>query len=538
MRKKCGWMLALCSWCLATPLPAWAVSKQSFFPTQKARVLALSGTTLFVGDGTGAPGGADTRVLSINISSPSSPVLLQTLPIPRPIPGSGDAPTTLDTNGTILGTNGPAGIVLIDASNPSAMMIRSTTETFTTLTQIVVNGNLAYAVTTNQGFQVLDITNPDAPTVLFTGSHFSPATTAMEVVGNILYGVDGEHLVRADVSVPTSIPSADSGGGGLGSGLVIFGTTAYAGTNTRSSFRVLSLTTPHPTVVSEVPTGGHVQSMTSEGNRLFVGEDDRLEVYDITTPTAPGLIGNYIFKFELSPGLIGGVPSIKVAGNTAYLALGEAGVGILDVSSMSTTPIPPPPLLVYEPDHTVEVVVPDVGATRLVGSPSLAHDTKGNAYYVKQFGMDQGLMKATPDGSTSLMALVVSPGGAPGQVKGLTFDLQGNMLLTLQLADNTAPLVRVTGFTTALHPPQLVPIGNKSIAAGKTLKFRVSATDVDGDTLSYSASNLPPGSSFDPSTRTFRWTPTAAQKGTYPGVYFEVTDKVYTVSESITITVF
>jgi hypothetical protein len=87
------------------------------------------------------------------------------------------------------------------------------------------------------------------------------------------------------------------------------------------------------------------------------------------------------------------------------------------------------------------------------------------------------------------------------------------------------------------QPPVLNPIGNKSVNEGQLLQFTISATDADGDPLTYSASNLPSGASFDPGTRTFSWTPASGQEDTYPGVHFQVSDGVLTDSENITITV-
>jgi hypothetical protein len=85
--------------------------------------------------------------------------------------------------------------------------------------------------------------------------------------------------------------------------------------------------------------------------------------------------------------------------------------------------------------------------------------------------------------------------------------------------------------------PVLGTIGSKSINTWSLLSFVVSATDADKDTLTYSASNLPPGASFKPSTHTFSWKPTSKQVGTFPGVHFEVTDGNAIDSEDITITV-
>jgi hypothetical protein len=85
--------------------------------------------------------------------------------------------------------------------------------------------------------------------------------------------------------------------------------------------------------------------------------------------------------------------------------------------------------------------------------------------------------------------------------------------------------------------PELDSIGDKLVNEGQTLTFTITATDPDGDPLTYSASNLPEGANLDPSSRTFSWTPGHEQAGTYPNVHFEVTDGDLTDYEDITITV-
>lgn len=50
---------------------------------------------------------------------------------------------------------------------------------------------------------------------------------------------------------------------------------------------------------------------------------------------------------------------------------------------------------------------------------------------------------------------------------------------------------------------------------GQPLSFGVSATDPDGDAITYSASDLPAGASFDPATQQFSWTPGFSQGGAY-----------------------
>jgi hypothetical protein len=97
--------------------------------------------------------------------------------------------------------------------------------------------------------------------------------------------------------------------------------------------------------------------------------------------------------------------------------------------------------------------------------------------------------------------------------------------------------ITVNGQDTTNQPPVLSTIGDKSVNEGQLVMFIVSATDPDGDTLSYSASNLPEGASFDPETGVFSWTPGTGQAGSYEDVHFEVSDGELTDSENITITV-
>ncbi|MCP4288104.1 MAG: hypothetical protein GY792_27330, partial [Gammaproteobacteria bacterium] len=90
------------------------------------------------------------------------------------------------------------------------------------------------------------------------------------------------------------------------------------------------------------------------------------------------------------------------------------------------------------------------------------------------------------------------------------------------------------------RPPVLDPIGNKNVNEGETLSFSVTATDPDGDNLTYSVSNLPSGATFDPITRIFNWTPEQGQAGTYTAILVTVTDDgnpALSDSEMITITV-
>ncbi len=113
--------------------------------------------------------------------------------------------------------------------------------------------------------------------------------------------------------------------------------------------------------------------------------------------------------------------------------------------------------------------------------------------------------------------------------------------MTIAVSDGTASDSEVVTITVGEVnvAPELAAIGAKSMAELTTLTFTVSASDVDepANTLTYSATDLPAGATFDPATREFRWTPAETQgPGSY-AVTIAVSDGTASDSEVVTITV-
>jgi len=115
----------------------------------------------------------------------------------------------------------------------------------------------------------------------------------------------------------------------------------------------------------------------------------------------------------------------------------------------------------------------------------------------------------------------------------------GIYFITFIVADtsNAQDQERVQITVLANEPPELNPIGNRSVDENSTLDFTVTATDPEEDNLTYSASNLPNGAVLDPSTGTFCWTPTYSQSGTYHVTFTVTDDNGGSDSEAIAITV-
>ncbi len=86
-------------------------------------------------------------------------------------------------------------------------------------------------------------------------------------------------------------------------------------------------------------------------------------------------------------------------------------------------------------------------------------------------------------------------------------------------------------------PPVLNVTQNLEVHEEEEIKFIVSALDSDGDPISLSASNLPPGASFTHEDGTFAWTPARGQGGTSYTIIFEANDQRATDQKNLTITV-
>jgi hypothetical protein len=119
--------------------------------------------------------------------------------------------------------------------------------------------------------------------------------------------------------------------------------------------------------------------------------------------------------------------------------------------------------------------------------------------------------------------------GQSGVYSGINFKVSDGTY-----TDSEDITITVAGLNRA---PVLAPIGNKSVPVGETLTFTLSATDPDGDTLTYSVA-LPYGTSgAELDGNTFNWTPADNQVKTHTDILFRVTDGTWTDFEYIDIEV-
>ncbi len=166
------------------------------------------------------------------------------------------------------------------------------------------------------------------------------------------------------------------------------------------------------------------------------------------------------------------------------------------------------------------------------------------------------LSASDPDGDSLSFAMSGAPTGSSLVDHGdgtatfswtPDFGLAGNYPVSFTVTDNGVPAASDSEAITITvgdtnRPPVLSPVGDQSVNEGELLSFLLSASDADGDRLSFSMSGAPTGSSLvdhGNGTATFSWTPDFGQAGNYP-VSFTVTDNGVpeaSDSEAITITV-
>lgn len=176
--------------------------------------------------------------------------------------------------------------------------------------------------------------------------------------------------------------------------------------------------------------------------------------------------------------------------------------------------------------------------------PPVFDSSLRDAYTVPRYNAFSLTISATdPDGNPLTFSASNLPQGADFNISTRVFSWTpsstqvGDYSVTFSVTDGRATVQKTIRFTVPNSAPAFdPPIDDKTSYKNILLSFTVTATDADGDSLTYSASNLPQGASFDASTRTFSWTPSSAQAGTH-SVRFTVTDGFAPVSQDVSIVV-
>jgi PKD repeat protein len=170
--------------------------------------------------------------------------------------------------------------------------------------------------------------------------------------------------------------------------------------------------------------------------------------------------------------------------------------------------------------------------------PNSGYTIGGTPITIAGSGFDIAGATVTIGGSAVTGVTLVSPveitGVTPPGVAGPADVVVTNTASGL----SSAPLVG--GFTYIQNsPPVLTPIGPQAVTEGANLHLTITATDADGDSLVYTAQDVPTNASFADNydgTAVFDFNPDFLQAGVY-NVTFIVSDGIFADTEVVAITV-
>lgn len=221
--------------------------------------------------------------------------------------------------------------------------------------------------------------------------------------------------------------------------------------------------------------------------------------------------------FDAGSGAFSWIPSTDAAGNYQVIFSAEAS-GLSD-------------------SETITITVGDIGGapeldpignmavneTDLIGFIVSASDPEGDIITLSAVGLPEGAIFDVGTGAFSWI-----PGYNDSGTYNVVFVAEAG-----NLSDSENITITVNNVD---REPVLSPIGSKEVNENELLSFTISATDLDMDSISYLAMNLPYGAGLNNVTGEFNWVPTYSDSGVYD-IQFVANANGLMKSENVVITV-
>ena len=210
----------------------------------------------------------------------------------------------------MIRSNSTNGFVVMDISNPSAPTLAASISLDGDLENIFISGNYVYVVTSdhNAELQIIDVTKPTTPIVvgIYDDSGLSRAKGVF-VTNSIAYIVfDGENeLVTVDVSNPAA--PVFIGGislSGDANEVTVLGTNVYIASN-NSSQELQVIDASNPSNLSQIGyydtfVSDQAETIVSFGSTVIIGTNNGyVHLFDVTTPSSPSLLSDYYMRDKI-----------------------------------------------------------------------------------------------------------------------------------------------------------------------------------------------------------------------------------------------
>lgn len=198
------------------------------------------------------------------------------------------------------------GFNMVDISDSANPSLTSSLLTISSPQNVVVDGDYAFVASSSntQELQVADISTPATPVLAdsFNASrnHDANAFAVDSNYGYLVRNNGTPEIHSFDISNPTSVSELDILNLSIANifDIVIVGSYAFLGSSSNSDeLAVIDISDPNNlSLLTTLDLTGNsdAYALTTYGNYLYVGRSDgRLDIVDITTPTAPSTVSFY-----------------------------------------------------------------------------------------------------------------------------------------------------------------------------------------------------------------------------------------------------
>jgi hypothetical protein len=304
---------------ISNPLvPTLRATRDTVEITDEARGVAVSGNYAYVADWT-------SGLQLIDISDPLAPGFPVTCKTDGAcgVAVSGDYAYVAD-----LSLAAGLRVVQIDDTNPLApsLTLRGTCTSFNHALRVAVSGNYAYVADYATGLQMVDISDPLAP----SRKTFCGTANAQDVAlsGSYAYVADGNSGLKVieidDSPVSPSLTLRGTCATSYARGVDVSGPYAYVA-DLSAGLRIIDISDPLAPTLTVTCDTDEANEVAVRGSRAYVADGPSgLRVIDISNPFAPAL-----------PVACGtsSARGVAVSGSYAYVADYSSGLRVIDISN-------------------------------------------------------------------------------------------------------------------------------------------------------------------------------------------------------------
>ncbi len=226
-------------------------------------------------------------------------------------------------------------------------------------------------------------------------------------------------------------------------------------------------------------------------------------------------------SFDSQSGTLSGTPDYSAAGSYDNIQIsvddGELSAA-LPAFSIAVNDVSQDPVVEPTPDPVTGAPVM-LSASISGDSVNLAwtpqeNDIPDGGYDIIIDGYDTNTTYRTTATSTSIDGMDLS--------QSHCFAVQARYVSTNEFYDSAA--LCTTALASPNQPPEISGSPQTTVQVGESYSFTPTSSDADGDTLSFTAVNLPTWASFDSQSGTLTGTPDSQDVGSYSGIEILVSD--------------